>query len=228
MCGNATEQREVPARRGGYYFVNEVKEPLRSVTTMIGQIIAKPALTEWMKKMVAEAVFADPTISIEEALRAPNKPRDKAGNKGSDIHRIIEAAAQGMEIDPEAYSGEHRQHVNAYLQFCAEMPHKIVAAEQTVWSQEYKYAGTLDAIIELADGRTMLVDYKTNKSVYPLDMAMQLSFYWVALAEKGRTPDGMAIVHLRVDGTYAWHELKPVPAVVAAIVHLYQYLYGTE
>jgi hypothetical protein len=173
-------------------------------------------------KMVAEAIYKDPTISMEVALTAPNKPRDAAGSKGTDVHRIIEAHLQGKPIQIENFKPPHQQHLEAYLKFAEQMPHTVIATEKTVFSRKHLYAGTLDAIINIG-GKVYLVDWKTNKTVYAKDFAPQVGAYYLALQEQGMKIDGCAIVHLKSDGTYAWHEITPEPRVFLAALLIYNY-----
>lgn len=220
-CKAITSPKEVPAKRGGLYYLDGVDRPLHSVTAIM-QVIAKPAIGYWLKKVVAEAVFANPMISLEEALAAPDRIRDKAGAKGSDIHKIVEAHAKGQEIHLEDYSDPWKNHVEAYLTFCSGMPHEVVATEQVVHSAKEGFAGTLDSILKI-DGEKILVDFKTSKALYPKEHAIQLGAYYLACQEMGLKIDKCAVIHLKSDSTYTYMELKPEPGIFLAALRIYNY-----
>ncbi len=221
-CGSGCDKKEVPNKRAGLYFIGEVPQALPSVTNII-RILAKPQLDYWKCQKVAEAVFADPTISLAEAINAPNKVRDAAASKGHDIHKVVEAASRGMTIDINNYQEPWRSHVQAYLDFQREVPHKILAAEQVVYSKTHLFAGTLDAVADIG-GTKYLLDYKTNKSIYPLDHSLQLGGYMLALQDMGQPVDKCGVVHLKSDGTYAFHEIKPQPEMFLSCLKLFKFL----
>jgi hypothetical protein len=74
-------------------------------------------------------------------------------------------------------------------------------SEATVYSPAESYAGTLDAVVKIG-GRTLLVDYKTGKDIYP-DVALQLAAY--AHAEYVLLADGTSVPMPAVDGAFALH-----------------------
>lgn len=194
-----------------------------SATEVVKKTLAKDGLDYWKRQKVAEAALANPLLSIEECCKAPDLVRDKAASKGSDVHNIIEASFQGQSIDPTLYQDPWKKHVEAYCKFVKEMPHTILSVEKEVYSLKHNYAGRYDAIIE-AGGRKILIDYKTSKSVYPLDHALQLGAYTLALKEMGQALDGCAVVHLKADGTYAFIEITPQPEIFLHVLAVYLFM----
>lgn len=216
-CDSPTESKNVPNRRSGLYYIESVDVPLPSVTSIL-DIIAKPELDYWKRKKVAEAIAADPDLSVENAIKAPDLVRDKAATLGSDIHHAI---ATGQNINPADYLDPWKGFVEAYRSFNEKMPHKVIAAEQVVFSTNYRYAGQYDAVIEFADGKKYLIDYKTSKNIYPKTHSLQLSAYRAALPEG---VDGIAVVHLKPEGSFVFHELAYQPKAWLACLALYKYL----
>lgn len=216
-CNSPTETKNVPNRRSGLYYIAEVDYPLPSVTSIL-DIISKPELDYWKRKKVAEAICADPDLSIENAIKAPDLVRDKAATLGSDIHHAI---ATGQNLDPAEYLDPWKGYVEAYKSFNEKMPHTVNYAEQIVYSTDHNYAGQYDAVITFADGKKYLIDYKTSKNIYPKQHALQLSAYRTALKEG---VDGIAVIHLKPEGSFVFHELPYQPKAWLACLALYKYL----
>ncbi len=202
-CQLVCIKKDVPARRANLYFINGVQEPLPSVTSIL-KVLSAPGLEFWKIKTAVTSALIDPSQSVEEAMASIYKKRDTAGNEGSDAHRIIEHISKEGD-DKTEYTGKVGAYVTAYRKFVQEMPFKTVYTEKTVHSTKYKYAGTLDAVIELASGRKILMDWKTSNFIAP-EFDLQLQAYKWALEEMGTKTDGCGILHLKDNGTYSFIE----------------------
>ena len=206
-CGTITVAKKVPKRRADYYFIDGVEEPLVSVTTIIN-IINKPFLVGWAAREAAKAALRNPLLSIQEAASSCYKIRDKAGNVGSDVHRIIDFSSRGGTYDKTKMTERVRKYIEAYENCQATLQPEVLFAEQEVYSRTHLYAGQLDRIAKLKDGLIWLLDFKTSKTLSN-ETALQLVAYKVAVEEIGLTKiDKMGAIHLRADGTYAFHEFQ--------------------
>lgn len=218
-CNSPTVPKEVPLRRANMYFIPEVDHALPSVTTIL-KVLAAPGLEFWKIKTAVTAALQDPTLSVEEAMSSIYAKRDKAGNEGSDAHRIIEQMAvqgdQGI-----SYKGKVGGYIDAYRKFVSDVPHKVLASEMVVYSKKYGYAGQLDAIIELP-GRKVLVDFKTSNTIVPEHHA-QVAAYREALQEMGKPVDGSAILQLCEDGTYSFIDSDTDFKVFLACLTIYKW-----
>lgn len=174
------------------------------VTRIINEGIPKPALVDWAARTVAGYV-ADhwewlAQVSPEErrdiAKTAHHRDRDKAANRGTEVHKLARALAHGEEVPvPEELAG----HIESCVRFLDEWQPRDELTEVNVISDKHRYRGTLDMICTLPGlGRT-LVDYKTNRSGPFGEVALQLAAY------------GHADVMV-VDG-----KEKPLPAIDAFV-----------
>jgi len=113
-----------------------------------------------------------------------------AGDKGSKVHKGIERLLQGGtilmdEILTDSDGEESPLTVEEYdciISFSAwwkENNPTLIANEQVVFNDEYEYAGTLDAIVDIA-GVTYVVDFKTSPNLWP-SHELQVSAYNHAL-----------------------------------------------
>lgn len=170
-------------------------ESFTSVTTILSRGIPKPALTNWAAKSVAEFVAEnidqvntlcakDKSAAIDLCKGSPWRTRDKAANLGTLIHDYAEAHVLGAarpDAPPEAEAK-----LAWFYAFLDDFAPEFVLSEATVFNRQWGWAGTLDAVCDIA-GERWLIDYKTGKDVYP-ESALQLSAY-----ERGEfvgMPDG--------------------------------------
>jgi hypothetical protein len=191
------------------------------VTTLLGAGFPKAALVPWASKACANEVLdywdelAELTASerFERVRSAPNRDRDIAARRGTEVHRYAQALLQEEAVDvPEELVG----HVDSYLQFLADWDVRPVLIEASVGRRDPLYAGTLDLVADLRDARRWLVDLKTTRSGVFDENALQLAAYRYAdfyvdpagVDRKMLEVDQCGVVWLRADG----YDLHPVEA----------------
>jgi hypothetical protein len=195
--------------------------PIPSVTGILKIVDKSGPLVGWAKRITAEAAVRHADKINEWAAdfgedgavtmltKAADVIRDKAATQGSDIHALAEAITLGHEV---TVTEEQAPFVDAYRAWRRDFEPSFLAAEEMVCSLQYGYAGTLDAIVEIA-GEVWLLDYKTSKGVYP-ETALQLIAYGSAdfIGRAGDPTryaipkvDHYGVLHLRPEG----YELVP-------------------
>jgi hypothetical protein len=188
-------------------------EPCPGVTSILRDGLAKPALINWAANATAgyavdrwaELSELGPSERLRRLERARYESSNEARARGTDIHALAVELAAGREVDvSDALTG----YVDAYLAFVEAWRVTEQLVEATVISRRWRYAGTLDLLAQLGDGRTWLLDYKTGASgVWP-ETALQLAAYANADAyldaDGAEHPmpkvDACAAVWLRDDG----------------------------
>jgi len=209
----------------GIYTWGAKDERFPSVTAILGGM-AKPALTYWAAKSVAEYVanYVGTTVpdekirwaevqehlsNVEELKSVPWKYAEKRRDLGSTFHDIAERFAGGMEVNPAVFASDIRPLVESFLRWVDENQPEWVAMEAGVFNREHNYAGTMDTILEWR-GRTVVLDYKSSKDSYP-EHALQLAAYrnaeFLGLADGTEIPmpktDGGIILLVREEGCKA-------------------------
>ena len=231
---------------GKRFYTLPTGEKFWSVTTIIGGGLPKPALLPWGIKSVAEvAVAKRKTLmamtgeceggecgpgqwcsSCDAAVRwlksAPYQQRDKAADLGTKIHEAAEAYKLGKPAPP--WPDDVAPTMVGFERWLAALSPTFIQTEASVYNRAQRYAGTLDAIIEIpltdairqmALGTTwriptdrdflrILLDYKSGKAIYS-EVALQLAAYrfseFIALPDGKEAPvpevDGAAALHLR-------------------------------
>lgn len=201
--------------RGKWYVWKGNSYP--SVTTIIKGGVPKQALVGWAAKGVAKAAIESREIvaamarkDVDEAIdwlsKAPYRDREKKSDIGSEVHDAAEKYALGLPLPPLTEAADLR--MVSFYAFIEDFKPKFIAVEAPVISRKERYAGTLDAIIELEETGIILTDYKSGKGVYQ-EAALQLaayrhadSFIGLPSGEEWPIPEVKhgAVLHLREDG----------------------------
>jgi hypothetical protein len=206
--------------RDGSRFYSWRGENFYSVTTMINGGLPKPALINWAKKFTAEyacdhlaaltaLVEDDRDGAVDWLKNAAWRDRDKKAELGTYIHEATEAYVLGKPFPK--WKEEARPRMQQFERFLADFEPEYVMTEATVFNKTHRYAGTLDAIVELgrdvsddgahwSPGRLFIIDQKTSKAIYP-EVALQLAMY--RHAEFIGLPDGSERPMPKVDGACA-------------------------
>jgi hypothetical protein len=203
-------------RSGSRFYVEPTSgEKVPGVTSILS-MLPKPFLQYWAAKMVAE--FAVDNFSAYSSLvmnnqrqaaidvlkGAPRRYTNERANIGSDAHDLFERLGRGEDIGK--VHPDLQGYVDQFNKFLDEFQPNFLMQEETIWSNEHKYAGSFDAIAEIG-GETVVIDFKTTKSVYP-EVGLQLAAYRYAdhiVRPDGNTAplpkniSGGAVVHIHPD-----------------------------
>ena len=163
---------------------HNVRWPIPSVTTVLRVVDKSGPLIGWARKEVAACAVRNldvlvamraeggPNAAVNWLKTIPDYARDKAADRGTQVHAFAEQIVRGGEPEvPEELAG----HVNAYRAFLRQWSPRFLAVEQMVCSLTHGFAGTFDAIADIA-GERWLLDLKSGNGVYP-EAALQLSAY---------------------------------------------------
>ncbi len=190
-------------KRAGMYLIDKKYYP--SVTQILS-VIDKPAIRIWFGKQVYMATALDPSISEQQALSEPYKQNESAKSRGTAIHDIVEAWENTGRV--AGLEGPFQGYARAFESWVKSNNIKILEHEQTVKSDKYRYAGTLDLLVKVnGDEKPTLIDVKTGKDIYP-EAHLQVSAYKQALSESGIELQGAGVLLLQEDGTYKYEQAK--------------------
>lgn len=132
--------------------------------------------------------------------------KDAAANRGTEVHRLAEQLAHGLEVE---YDETIAGHVRAYVNFLDTWQPSAALLERVVVNRRWRYMGKLDMIADFPGtwppgskwhgqpvGRG-LVDIKTSRSGVYAETALQLEGY--RNAETMLEPDGTEVPMPAVD-----------------------------
>jgi len=148
--------------------------------------MAAPALPYWAAKSVAQYVASHRELLtqmeddelIEFLKGVPWRDRDRAANRGTEVHNLAARLARNEEVEvPEELVG----HVDSYLKFLREWKPQNERIERPCFSRQWRYGGTFDNLCTIPLlGKWCLLDYKTSRSgVWP-ETGLQLAAYGMA------------------------------------------------
>ena len=205
------------------------------VTSVIGDVLAKPALVQWaaneQRSADLEVVYAnygllDPkeydslgqyAKAFEQQAGRPGAFRRKAqaaADRGTTVHALAEAwIRKGLGLPyevPEAGEVE-KQMFRGVVSWLTDHKVEPLRTERRLVNDELRYAGTMDLLANV-EGHPALVDFKTGKPVKGepyLEWSLQSAAYRGALASCGFDDIRSYIVVLYRDGSgYEVHELE--------------------
>jgi hypothetical protein len=210
------EKRDFPFRRGNAYYINfpvspnEIKEvKLPSVTTILSTTVPKQQiLMRWAAKKVAESIFDNPSLSMEEALGSYQQFTKNAQDLGTTIHHFAEDYANGQQVDINTLDEKLKPYAEAFMQFIDLHKPRVLFTEVCVFNLTHGYAGTADLIAILSNGKTAILDWKTGKNTYKESHLQQMAYAnaeWIYTKDKKVIPmvkvDEQYLVHLKSNGT---------------------------
>ena len=134
----------------GTYYCKELGRELPSVTTILGIIAKGEGFNNWLKKQGDNA----------------DKILTEAGDFGTCIHNHLEAIGKGIQVNVDALRPKEKRCVVAFQGWVKDNVKRFISTEQAVYNVREGYAGTLDAVVEMIDGRIAVLDYKTSSGIY--------------------------------------------------------------
>lgn len=183
---------------------------LQGVTSVIDGTSSKQNLIGWAANMAADHIkteidaweldqFPVDVLKrlLEEARTAYARKRDKAGQKGTDTHALVESY---ILESIENYGGEPYHALNTPIQPFVEWAianvDRFLAAEQRLYSETHAFAGTCD-FVALIDGKLTIGDLKTFPKMWSADAFIQMGAYSVAWNElTGERPAQSVVVKM--------------------------------
>lgn len=152
---------------------------------------------------------------LQRAGKTPWATRDKAGDRGTWVHDVLEGLGQTGEVNLDGVTPETQGHVKAVCEWYLDYRPEFEALEVQVTSKRHGFSGRYDvrariepgrlielfedhdsdqhitidglALLELHERRDALclIDLKTSKRCYPTSHFPQLSGYELASVEMG-------------------------------------------
>ena len=137
------------------YTHTETKEKFISVTTLLGKY-KKPFDKEFHAKRVANREG----VPIEMVLEMWEKEKNKACDRGTNIHKLLEDYIEYGEVN-DTFSWLYKSYDRS-VEWHVDKFNKILS-ESVLYNEEFKVAGMADLIYEHKNDEFTVGDFKTNK-----------------------------------------------------------------
>lgn len=142
----------------------EVTKP-KGVTTILGQTLAKD-LMQWAADCACDYLREKLPVVTEadltEAAKAYTVKRDAGGSTGTEAHALVEGYLKGAATAANP-SQEAQNAFKAFVKWYESTKPKVINVEEVIYSNEFKFAGTYDCMLEV-DGKVYLCDLKTTNA----------------------------------------------------------------
>lgn len=167
-------------------------KPLHGVTSVLKSWGDPGSLINWAANQAVDAIERGETT--EEARKAHLKVRDKAGDKGKEVHALLEEVINKWLLEGAAQNTTDDT-VNAVVGWMVAEGYTPIRSELPVYNLDLWYAGIMDALVE-KDGKRYIMDFKTSGSVQT-KYFYQMGAYSLALkAMEEQEIGGAVIVHI--------------------------------
>jgi hypothetical protein len=139
--------------------------------------------------------------------RIPVEVLERKREIGEAVHAATELDVQG-NLDEDSIHEVVLPYFDGYRRFVNELKPKTIACEQMVYHPTYRYAGTIDWIVDIA-GEVWLLDTKSSATMHPAT-ALQTAAYMEAYCAERDLPRNMRRggLHLTGDGNYRIHHYR--------------------
>ena len=208
MAKEKIERVEVKGKR--HYQVSDdtgIIGTFPSVTTILSGTSDKSGLDRWRKKVGEAEANRISTLSINRGTvmhRVVELYKPLIGSKEEKLDQLKELAKTDEEITEfdqefinEGWIMFYKFYTNSSQYF--DRVAKVIESETFLWSSKAGgYAGTVDNISEMTDGKILIIDYKNSRKPkredWIQDYFLQSAAYYVAFWERtGIKADGVEI-----------------------------------
>jgi len=168
-------------------------KPLHGVTSVLKMWGDPGALVGWAANQAVDAIARGE--SQTDARKAHLKIRDAAGDKGKEVHGILEEA-MNIWIDTGEVQTTIDPVVNAVLEWMKTEGYTPIKSEFPVYNLDLWYAGIMDAVVE-KNGQRFILDFKTSGSLQTKNF-YQCGAYSLAIKNMKEEAEvgGAIIVHI--------------------------------
>jgi len=137
-----------------------------------------------------------------------------AAERGTSVHKAIEdynrgldlhwySKEEGDEMEKKNFDDFEWKRICNYMEWHAESAPEFIELETELYSKEWGYAGTVDAIAKIG-GNLVICDWKSGKDVYD-KYRLQIAAYWNAYREMtGKECDAAVILAVGARTRKGW------------------------
>jgi len=167
-------------------------KPLHGVTSVLKNWGDPGALVNWAANQAVDAISRGE--SKEDARKAHLKVRDAAGDKGKEVHAILEKA-MNVWIDVGVMQLTEDAVVNSVLNWMSTNGYRPVEAEKGLYSVTMWTGGICDLVAE-KDGKKFIMDFKTSGSVQTKFFYQMAAYSLMYKEMSDESIEGCVVIHI--------------------------------
>jgi len=169
-------------------------KPLHGVTSVLRMWGDPGSLINWAANQAVDAIARGE--SQTDARKAHLKVRDAAGDKGKDVHALLEKSMNEWIEKGELEITSTEPVVNSVMEWLRQDGYTPIKSEFPVYNLDLWYAGIMDAVVE-KDGKRYILDFKTSGSLQTKNF-YQCGAYSLAIKDMKEEAEigGVIIVHI--------------------------------
>ena len=211
-------------KRNGYYYIGNKVYP--SITKILGDTIAKPALLYWYAREATRIALANPELNEKEVMATLDLKVKDSQNRGKYVHTVAE---EMPNIDTGKIREEYKGYVTALQGWWSANNPEVIAREVEAYSDRLGFGCRVDFVCKL-QGIVWLLDFKTNDTcqVYK-EVGLQLKAGQVALGESNNIiVERTGAVALSTTGEFAFKETKDSEEELKAVLDVWKWIQKKE
>jgi len=133
------------------------------------------------------AMTPDEYVALtDKAYKAHSVKLDKAADKGTDMHELLENFVKECLVDDGKPHEDliHGKEVELFSKWSVANVKRFIASEAHCYSEKLWTGGITDCVAELTDGKLAIIDFKSSREVYD-SHAIQAAGYAIEAEENG-------------------------------------------
>jgi len=166
---------------------------LHGVTSVLKMWGDPGSLINWAANQAVDAIERGEAPA--DARKAHLKVRDAAGDKGKEVHALLESAIKAWIANDSSHTTTDPV-VNSVLEWMVMEGYTPIKTEVAVYNLDLWYGGIFDAVVE-KEGKRYILDFKTSGSVQT-KFFYQCGAYSLAIKDMKKEAEigGAIIVHI--------------------------------
>lgn len=187
-------------------------KPLTGCTTVLGVIgNGQGALIQWAANMAIGYIKDNykgqlTEELLKEAKFAHRKKKEDAGQKGIDVHAVLEGRIKEAIKESNGFIQGHElneeKQVSNFIDWALSKNIKFLLSEERVFSEKHWTGGTVDFVCEI-EGKKYVGDIKTSSGIYDRIPLAQTAAYRMMLEEMGHKDFfGSIVINIKKNGSF--------------------------
>lgn len=200
---------------------------LYGVTTVLKNWGDPNLLVNWAVKTAVDAIESGATP--EEARTAHTKVRDKAGDKGTEVHKELEdVIVSWIENGEPKLTNEHSTVTKSVIGWLLENNIRPLESEIKLYSENLWLGGICDLIVE-KEGKQYIMDFKTSGTVQTKYFFQMGAYSRMYTDMTGNKIHGACIIHIprgksfnSKSGVYWRYDMEELEQAFVSILNVFK------